>query len=111
MSLPEIDITEFKRVEMRVGKVVKAERVPATDRLLRLEVDFGGQRKQAITGLGHLYSPEHFEGRLYVFVTNLKPRKVRGLVSECMILAAMTSEENIVPIAPEAEIEPGAGVQ
>lgn len=109
--MEEIDITEFKRVEMRVGRVVKAERVPATDRLIRLEVDFGNMRKQAITGLGHLYDPQHFEGKLYVFVTNLKPRRVRGLSSECMILAAMTSEEKIIPITPESEIEPGAGVQ
>jgi len=106
-----IDVAEFNRVEMRVGKVVKAERVPATDRLLRLEVDFGGERRQAVTGLGHLYGPEHFEGKLYVFVTNLKPRMVRGLISECMILAAMTGEERVVPIAPESEIEPGAGVR
>ncbi|MEM0444490.1 MAG: methionine--tRNA ligase [Nitrososphaerota archaeon] len=111
MSRSEIDITEFKKVEMRVGRVVKAEKVPATEKLIRLEVDFGNTRKQAITGLGHLYPPQHFEGKLYVFVTNLKPRKVRGLSSECMILAAVTSEEKIVPIAPESEIELGAGVE
>jgi len=104
----EIDISEFKRVEMRVGRVVRASRVAGTDRLL--EVDFGGTTRRALTGLGHLYDPSHFEGKLYVFVTNLKPRKVRGLVSECMILAAMTSEEKIVPVAPESEIEPGASV-
>ncbi len=108
--MEEIDISEFKRVEMRVGRVVKASRVAGTDRLLLLEVDFGGTTRRALTGLGHLYDPSHFEGKLYVFVTNLKPRKVRGLVSECMILAAMTSEEKIVPVAPESEIEPGASV-
>ncbi len=108
--MEEIDISEFKRVEMKVGRVIKASRVPGTDRLLSLEVDFGGTVKRAVTGLGHLYDPSHFQDKLYIFVTNLKPRKVRGLSSECMILAAMTSEEKIVPVIPESEIAPGAGV-
>jgi len=106
----EIDISEFRKVEMRVGRVLSAERVEGTDRLLRLEVDFGSFKRQAITGLGHLYGPEHFAGRSFIFVLNLAPRKIRGLVSNCMILAAALGEERIVPVIPESEIEPGAEV-
>jgi methionine--tRNA ligase beta chain len=110
VEFSEIDISEFKRIDMRVGKVVKAERVPGTDRLIRLEVDFKDFKKQAITGLGHLYGPEHFLDKEYVFVVNLKPRKMRGLLSDCMILAAVASDEKIVPIAPESPIDVGSPV-
>jgi methionine--tRNA ligase beta chain len=106
----QIDISEFRKVDIRIGKVVEAERVQGTDRLIRLTVDFGGVRKQALTGLGHLYQPEHFLGRKFAFVTNLKPKKVRGLVSECMILAAMKDENEVVPLVPERDIAEGSQV-
>jgi methionine--tRNA ligase beta chain len=106
----QIDISEFRKVDIRIGKVVEAERVQGTDRLIRLTVDFGGVRKQALTGLGHLYQPEHFLGRKFAFVTNLKPKKVRGLVSECMILAAMMDENEVVPLVPERDIAEGSQV-
>lgn len=106
----EIGISEFKKVEMRVGRVLRAERAEGTERLLRLEVDFGSFTRQAVTGLGHLYGPEHFAGRSFVFVLNLTPKRIRGLLSNCMILAAVAGEDRIVPIIPESEIEPGAEV-
>ncbi|MCS6788352.1 MAG: methionine--tRNA ligase [Aigarchaeota archaeon] len=106
----ELDISEFRRADIRVGMVIEAERVQGTDRLIRLTVDFGTFRKQALAGLGHLYGPEHFINRKFVFVTNLRPKKVKGLVSECMILAAMTDESNVVPIVPERDIHQGAQV-
>jgi len=65
---------------------------------------------QALTGLGHLYNPEHFIGKQYIFVTNLQPRKMRGEVSECVILAAVQDEDNIAPIMPERPIAEGAQV-
>ncbi|MCS7118116.1 MAG: methionine--tRNA ligase [Thaumarchaeota archaeon] len=106
----ELDIAEFRRVDIRIGRVIDAERVQGTDKLIRLTVDFGAFRKQALAGLGHLYGPEHFINRKFVFVTNLRPKKVRGLVSECMILAAMTDETDVVPLIPERDIQDGARV-
>lgn len=95
---------------MMIGKVVEAERVKGTDRLLRLVVDFGSVRKTAVTGLGHLYEPEHFLNKKYAFVINLKPRVIRGIASECMMLAAMKDESRIVPLTVESDIDEGSEV-
>ncbi|MCS7129476.1 MAG: methionine--tRNA ligase [Candidatus Caldarchaeum sp.] len=105
-----ISMSEFRRVEMRVGRVVKAEKVPQSDKLLKLVVDFGGVRKNVITGLAHLYPPEHFVGRLFAFATNLESRKIRGEVSEAMLLTAVEDEDKVVPLVPEKEVKEGASV-
>ena len=105
-----ISIDEFKRVEIRVGRVLEAERLKGTDRIIKLKVSFGDRVMQALTGLGHIYEPEHFVGKLYAFVTNLQPKKLRGEVSECMILAAVESEDKITPLTPETHIREGAQV-
>jgi methionine--tRNA ligase beta chain len=105
-----ISSAEFKRVDMRVGAVVGAERVKGTDRLLKLSVDFGDHKRTVITGLAHLYPPEHFVGRQFVFVINLEPRKIRNEVSEAMLLTAVEDEEKIVPVAPEKEVAPGTRI-
>ncbi|MEM2832441.1 MAG: hypothetical protein QXT16_07325 [Candidatus Caldarchaeum sp.] len=102
-----ISINEFKRVEMRVGRVVHAERLKGSDKLLKLRVRFGEVEKQVLTGLAEYYSPDHFIGRLFVFVTNLEARKIRGEVSEAMLLTAVESEQKIVPVVPESEVAEG----
>ena len=105
-----ISIDEFKRVEIRIGKVLEAERLKGTDKIIRLKVSFGDRTMQALTGLGHLYEPEHFIGKYYAFVTNLQPKKLRGEVSECMILAAVETEDKITPLTPETPIREGSQV-
>jgi len=105
-----ISIDEFKRVEIRVGKVLEAERLKGTDRIIKLKVSFGDKTLQALTGLGHLYEPGHFVGKYYAFVTNLQPKKLRGEMSECMILAAVESEDKITPLAPETPVREGSQV-
>jgi len=105
-----IGIEEFRRVDMRIGIVRSAERVAGTDKLLKLRVDFGVFEKHAVAGLGHLYPPEHFIGKKYAFVVNLQPKRVRGETSECMLLAAVESENEISPIVPERDVREGAQV-
>uniref|UniRef100_A0A7C5U462 Methionine--tRNA ligase n=1 Tax=Caldiarchaeum subterraneum TaxID=311458 RepID=A0A7C5U462_CALS0 len=102
-----ISINEFKRVEMKVGRVVHAEKVKGSDKLLKLKVSFGDVDKQVLTGLANLYPPEHFIGRQFVFVTNLESRKIRGEVSEAMLLTAVESDEVIVPVTPEKTVKDG----
>lgn len=102
-----ISINEFKRVEMKVGRVLQAEKVKGSDKLIKLIVSFGDVKRQVLTGLATTYKPEHFIGRQFVFVTNLEIRKIRGEVSEAMLLTAVESEEKIVPIVPEAEVKEG----
>ena len=106
----EVDFSEFERLDIRVGRIVSAERVEGARKLLKFIVDFGEFRRQSLAGLGHIYDPEHFAGKQYVFIVNLKPRKIRGIVSECMILAAVSDEELVVPIAPESQVPDGCRV-
>jgi methionyl-tRNA synthetase len=84
----KITIDDFAKVELRVGQVKVAERVPKADKLLRLEVDLGTEVRQVLAGIAESYEPEALIGRKVVIVTNLAPRKMRGLESNGMIVAA-----------------------
>jgi methionyl-tRNA synthetase len=84
-----ITIEDFAKVELRVGEIKAAEKVPNADKLLRFEIDLGeGRLRQILAGLAEYYAPETLIGRKVVVVANLKPRKMRGLISEGMICAA-----------------------
>jgi methionyl-tRNA synthetase len=89
-ALPEgkISIDDFAKVELRVAQVKVAERVPKADKLLRLEVDLGTETRQILAGIAEAYTPESLIGRKVVIVANLAPRKLRGLESNGMIVAA-----------------------
>lgn len=84
----KISIDEFSKVELRVGQVKAAERVPKSDKLLRLEIDIGTEVRQVLAGIADAYAPETLVGRKVVIVANLAPRKMRGLESNGMIVAA-----------------------
>jgi len=84
----KIGIEDFAKVEMRVGQVKSAERVAGADRLLQLQVDIGDEVRQIVAGLALAYKPEELVGRKVVVVTNLQPRKLRGVESNGMIVAA-----------------------
>jgi methionyl-tRNA synthetase len=83
-----ITIDDFARVELRVAQILVAERVPKADKLLRLEVDLGTEKRQILAGIAEYYEPEKLIGRRIVIVANLAPRKMRGLESNGMLLAA-----------------------
>jgi len=102
-----ITIDEFAQIDLRVGKVVEAERIPGT-RLLKLVVDLGSEKRQIISGIAEYYSPEDLLGKKVVVVANLKPKKIRGYLSEGMILAA-GCERNQRPVLVTVgdEAEPG----
>jgi methionyl-tRNA synthetase len=88
-AAPEfIGIDDFAKVELRVAQVLVAERVPKADKLLRLEVDLGYEKRQILAGIAQYYEPEKLIGRKIVIVANLAPRKMRGLESNGMLLAA-----------------------
>ncbi len=84
----KISIDDFSKIELRVGVVKVAERVPKADKLLRLEVDIGTEVRQVLAGIAEAYAPETLVGRKVVIVTNLAPRKLRGMESNGMIVAA-----------------------
>ncbi len=95
-----ITIDDFLKVELRVGEVKVAERIPNADKLLRFEIDLGEEKpRQILAGLAEYYDPEKLIGRKVVVVANLKPRKMRGLESQGMICAASLTEEDSPSIA------------
>jgi methionyl-tRNA synthetase len=83
-----ISIDDFVKVELRVAQILVAERIPKADKLLRLEVDLGYEKRQILAGIAQFYEPEKLIGRKIVIVANLAPRKMRGLESNGMLLAA-----------------------
>jgi methionine--tRNA ligase beta chain len=102
-----IDIDAFARVDLRAAEVLTAERVPGADTLLRLTVDIGeGQARQILAGIAQWYPPESLVGRRIVVVANLQPRKLRGLESRGMLLAASVGEEGRPVLATFVEEVP-----
>lgn len=106
-----ISFKEFKRMEFRAGTVVKAEKVEDSKKLVRMEVDFGDEKKQVVSGIFPHCRPEEIQGNQYVFITNLEHAKLMGLESEAMILAAVEGdEEKIVLVKPEKPVENGTKI-
>ncbi len=102
----KITIDDFLKVEMRVGQVKAAEKVKGADKLLRLEVDIGSEVRQVVAGIAKAYAPESLIGRKVVIVANLQPRKLRGLESNGMIVAASVGEEGSPVLASFLEDVP-----
>jgi len=109
--LPEITIDDFAKLDLRVAKVIDAERVEKTDKLLKLTLDVGGKSRQVVSGIAQYYSPEDMIGRSVIIVANLKPVKLRGILSEGMILAASDNTGKLVLASVSEEIGSGAPVR
>ena len=107
--MERVSFEEFKRLDIRVGRVVSAEKVKGSRKLLDLKIDIGGEVKRAVAGIAEFYNPEDLNGKLVIVVTNLQPKKIFGIESEVMILAAFTGE-NLAILQPDKEIPPGTQV-
>jgi methionyl-tRNA synthetase len=106
---PQISIDDFAKVDLRVARVLVAERIPKADKLLRLEVDLGYEKRQVLAGIAEYYAPETLIGRKVVIVANLAPRKMRGLESQGMVVAASVGPDGAPVLAGFLEdIEIGA---
>ncbi|MEM5830122.1 MAG: methionine--tRNA ligase subunit beta [Candidatus Aenigmatarchaeota archaeon] len=106
----EISYEEFKKVEMRVGRIIDVQEIPGSKNLYKLIVDFGNEKRQAISGIKNFYKKEDLIGKQFVFVTNLERKKFFGEESQCMILAAQDENGNIALIKPEKEIKEGSRI-
>ena len=91
-SSPTITIDDFAKIDLRVARILVAERIPKADKLLRLQVDLGYETRQILSGIAEWYTPEELIGRKIVIIANLAPRKMRGLESHGMLLAASHGE-------------------
>lgn len=110
VAKPEIDIEEFGKVELKIAKVIAAEKVEKSKKLLKLTVKVGDETRTVVSGIAHAYSPEYLVGKKLTMVTNLKPVKLCGILSEGMIVCAEDEEGKIAFLSPENDIADGSMV-
>ncbi len=104
-----VKFEQFKEVELKVAKVLEAERVEGSDKLLKLKIDIGEENpRQLVAGIGKIYSPEDMIGREIIVVANLEPRMLLGLESQGMLLAA--NDGGPVLLRPDREVPPGSPI-
>ena len=101
-SKEEIGIEDFAKVELRVAQVIQAEPVPKADKLLKLQLDLGYEQRQVVSGIAKFYKPEDLVGKKVICVTNLKPVKLRGELSQGMILAASVDDQLTLTTVPDS---------
>jgi methionine--tRNA ligase beta chain len=104
-----INFEEFKKLEIRIGKVLECEKVQDADKLLKLQVDFGDFKRQIVSGIAESFSPEDLIGKSFPFIVNLEHRKIRGEASQGMILAMDVGEKTVL-LEPSSEVAPGTEV-
>jgi len=106
-----ITIKEFQRMDIRVGRVLKAERVPETKKLIVLEIDIGEEKpRRMVAGIAEYYKAEELVGKNLVVLANLEPKKIRGIISNGMILAADVNGRPYI-LTVEDEVPPGSPVR
>ena len=108
METKQISIEQFFEVDLRVAKIVSAEKIENADKLLKLMVDVGGEQRQLVAGIAQAYETESLIGKLIIVVTNLEPARIRGVESQGMLLAADLSGR---PILATFEEEVPAGTK
>ena len=107
-KIPAISIDEFAKVEIRTGKVLSAEAIPKSNKLLKLQVDIGGETRQIVSGIAQFYKPDELVGQNVVVLTNLAPAKIFGVESKGMILAAGDAASLLTPLKP---VDPGTKIR
>ena len=107
----EITIEDFEKIDLRVVKVIECEPVKGAKKLLKLKVDLGGEERQVISGISKFYKPEDLIGKNVVLVANLKPVKLRGELSQGMILAASTDDDSILSVVNPGDLPTGSIVR
>jgi methionyl-tRNA synthetase len=114
LSIPiksTITIDDFKKIDLRIARVLEAEKVPKSDKLLRIQIELGNERRQVVAGIAQHYKPEDLIGKQIVLVANLQPAKLMGQESKGMILAASDETGKLSIIGVESEVQNGATVK
>ena len=106
----EIELADFEKIDLRTARVLTCERVPKTEKLLKLTLDLGAEQRTVVSGIAGAYAPEALIGRTVVYLANLKPAKLRGVVSQGMILAAGDAEV-LALTALDREVPPGTKIR
>jgi methionyl-tRNA synthetase len=105
-----ISFEEFQKIELKVAKIIEAEKIEKSEKLLKLIVDLGNEKRQLVAGIAKYYKLEDLIGKEIVIVANLEPKKLMGIESQGMLLAANVDGKPVILI-PEKEVPPGTKVK
>jgi len=103
-----LSFEEFQKIDLRVARILSAEKIEESDKLLKLQIDLGEEKRQIVAGIAQFYEPEKLKGREIVVVVNLEPRILRGIESQGMLLAA--DDNGPVLLSLDKEVPPGAKI-
>jgi methionine--tRNA ligase beta chain len=107
-----INFSDWEKMDLRVGKILKIEDIENADKLYKLTVDIGNEKRIVCAGIKEHYSKDELKGKKIILFTNLTPRKLKGIVSEGMVLAAVSEDESeVILLSPEKNIEEGSRVR
>ena len=106
-----IEFDDFTKLDIRVGTILECQKVPKADKLLQFKIDDGLETRTIVSGIAKHYKPEELVGKQVCFIANLAPRKLKGIVSEGMILSAENNDGSLAVIMPEREVKPGSEVK
>ena len=106
-----ITFDDFTKLDIRVGTVLECTKVPKADKLLQFRIDDGLEKRTIVSGIAQHYKPEELVGKQVCFIANLAPRKLKGIVSEGMILSAENWDGGLAVITPEKAVKPGSEVK
>ena len=110
-SRMEISVEEFQKLDLRIGRIVEADQIPGSRNLIKMMVDFGVEKRQAVAGLLRWYKPEDLRGKKCAFILNLQKRTMMGVESQCMIFAAEDDQGNVVVLQPEKDVAEGSRIR
>jgi methionine--tRNA ligase beta chain len=109
-NIKMITFDDFKKLDIRVGKILSGEKVSGTDKLMKLEVDFGAEKRQIVAGIAEFFEPDHLIGKEIPVLLNLESRSIRGIESQGMILAIDVNGKPVL-LRPEREVPPGSVIR
>jgi methionyl-tRNA synthetase len=106
----EIDYSDFEKIQLKTARIIKAERIEGADKLLRIDIEVGDEKRQIVAGIALHYKPEELAGKTIVVVANLKPAKIRGVDSNGMLLAA-AADGKLRLLSVDGDLPSGAAVK
>jgi methionyl-tRNA synthetase len=110
MSEKIVSFEEFSNMDLRIGKITKAESVAGSKNLIKMLIDVGGENRQAVAGVAQYYSPKELEGKQVAVIVNLQPKKMFGIESNVMILAA-EDEKTVSVLLPDRPVKVGSKIR
>ncbi len=105
-----ITFDDFKKLDIRIGRVLSAEKVKGTDKLMKLEIDLGAEKRQLVAGIADMYEPDSLIGKEVPVLINLEARRIRGIESQGMILAIDVDGKPVL-LHPDREVPPGSVIR